>query len=45
MKCAAGGVALTIVLIRGFCWGGGGVVGLLRKRRPTTTTNNLNVAT
>ena len=34
MKRAAGGVALTMVLIRGFC-GGGSFFGLLRNRRPS----------
>ena len=34
MKRVAGGVALTMVLIRGFC-GGGSFFGLLRNRRPT----------
>ena len=38
MKCAAGGVALTIVLIRGFCWGGG-LLGYLEKEGLLTTNN------
>ena len=37
LECAARRVVLTIVLIRGFCWGRD-FVGLLRNRMPTTTT-------
>ena len=40
MKRVAGGVALTMVLIRGFC-GGGSFFGLLRNRRPTFTAIKL----
>ena len=32
MKCAAGSVVLTMVLVRSFCWGGGW---LHRTRMPT----------
>ena len=40
LECAAGCVVLTIVLIRGFCWGGD-FVGLLRNRMPNI--NNINM--
>ena len=42
MKRAAGGVALTMVLIRGFC-GGGSFFGLLRNRMPTCSLYFLHV--
>ena len=38
MERAAGRVVLTIVLIRGFCWGRD-FVGLLRNRMPSTSTS------
>ena len=42
MKRAAGGVALTMVLIRGFC-GGGSFFGLLRNRRPSVIRHGVMV--
>ena len=39
LECAAGRVVLTIVLIRGFCWGRD-FVGLLRERMPI----NINIS-
>ena len=39
MERAAGRVVLTIVLIRGFCWGRD-FVGLLRNRMPTTSSSS-----
>ena len=41
MKRAAGGVALTMVLIRGFC-GGGSFFGLLRNRMPSISDLRLD---
>ena len=40
LECAAGYVVLTIVLIRGFCWGRD-FVGLLRNRMPNVTANTV----
>ena len=39
MECAAGCVVLTIVLIRGFCWGRD-FVGLLRNRMPSSSSSS-----
>ena len=44
MERAAGRVVLTIVLIRGFCWGRD-FVGLLRNRIPTDTDTDTDADT
>ena len=44
MERAAGRVVLTIVLIRGFCWGRD-FVGLLRNRMPTNTITDTHLDT